>query len=96
MGMYKKLNMNNAVKVRLSEAGHKEMEKQHNELYESVGLEYRPFVRKACDDDGYSTFQLHKLMNTFGHLLTCGNPELPFDGCSILIADVLIENVECQ
>lgn len=90
---YKKLNMNNAVKVKLNEVGHAEMERQHNELYASVGLNYRPFERKAVADDGYSTFQLHTLMNTFGHMMTCGG-EMPFDGLSILIADVLLKDVE--
>lgn len=88
---YKKFNMNNAVKVKLNEIGHKEMERQHNELYEAVGVKYRPFTRKVVDDDGYSTFQLHTLMNTFGHMMICGG-DLPFDGCSILIADILLKD----
>lgn len=88
---YKKLNMNNAVKVILSEAGHKEMERQHNELYKNVGIEYRPFTRKAVNEDGYSTFQLHDLMNTFGHMMTIGG-ELPFESLSILIPEILLKD----
>lgn len=89
---YKKLNMNNAVKVKLNEIGHAEMERQHNELFAVTGLKYRPFTRKSVADDGYSTFQLHTLMNTFGHMMICGG-SLPFDECSILIADILLKDV---
>lgn len=88
---YKKLNMNNAVKVKLNEVGHAEMERQHYELYEELGLSPKPFDRKAVDDDGYSTFQLYALMNTFGHMMIVGG-EMPFDGLSILVADILLED----
>ena len=88
---FKKFHMNNAVKVKLNETGHLEMERQHNELYASVGIGYRPFTRKASDDDGYSTFQLHSLMHTFGHMMTCGG-ELPFEELNILLADQLLKD----
>lgn len=89
----KRLNMNNAVMVKQNEAGHKEMERQHNELYETIGLKYRPFVRKGCDENGYSSFQLHTLMNTFGHMVTLGS-KLPFDDCSIFIPEVFLNDTE--
>lgn len=88
---FKKFHMNNAVKVKLNESGHAEMERQHNELFESFGLKYRPFTRKESDSDGYSTFQLHSLMNTFGHMMICGS-DLPFDDLNILLADQLLKD----
>ena len=88
---YKKLNMNNAVKVKLNEVGHKEMERQHYELYESLSLKSEGFQRKTVDEDGFSIFQLHTLMNTFGHMMTCGG-EMPFDDLSIYIAEVNLKD----
>lgn len=90
---YKKINLNNAVKVKLNEIGHAEMERQHNELYEGFGLKYRPFTRKEADDKGYSTFQLHCLMNTFGHMMICGG-DLPFDSASVFIPELTLKDCE--
>ncbi|CAH9016579.1 putative SOS-response repressor and protease LexA [Vibrio phage 137E35-1] len=90
---YKRFNLNNAVKVKLNEIGHLEMERQHNELYKTIGIKHRPFTRKAADENGYSTFQMHTLMNTFGHMLTLGSKP-PFESLDLLIADLLLKDAK--
>lgn len=90
---FKRVNLNEAVMVKLTEVGHVEMERLHNEFYASVGLKYRPFTRKASDENGYSTFQLHCLMSTFGHMLICGG-DMPFESANIFISDVALKDCE--
>lgn len=93
---WKRLNINNAVKVKLTETGHKEMERQHYELYESIGREAPKFERKNVDSNGYSSFQMHTLMNRFGHMLTLGKhpDDLPFFPLEIHICDLHLKDVE--
>lgn len=71
------VNCNENVKVRLTQIGLGELEREHNELlktYPSLGA----FTPPSTDADGWSTFQLHDLMNKFGHLMRLGsNP--PFE-----------------
>lgn len=93
---WKRFNLNNEVKVKLSEAGHKEMERQHYDLYKRIGRNAPEFKRKSVDSDGYSSFQMHTLMNAFGHMMTLGvrPDEMPFNGLDILICDLHLHDVE--
>lgn len=72
----KRFNMNSNVKVQLTQIGLDELERQHNEYARDI--EYfreHPFKPPKTDEDGYSTWQLHHLMSTLGHLCTLGfNP----------------------
>lgn len=83
--MMSTLNLNNSVKVKLTEHGHAELKRQHEEFnkeYQGVLGEYKP---RTEDENGYVSFQLHDLMNTFGHMLLIGNTDMPFEKCEILI-----------
>ena len=71
------VNVNHYVKVKLNDVGIKELERQHKELagqFPKLG----DFISPAVDDKGYSKFQLHDLMRTFGHMMRLGF-DVPFD-----------------
>lgn len=80
-----KLNINSTVKVKLNERGIIELKRQRQELIDSwprIKLgEYKPNI----DEDGYTRFQLHDLMNRLGHMCTL-RFEPPFE------TDILIED----
>jgi len=65
-------NVNHYVYVKLRPIGRKELQRQHDELNKEIdGLlgEYEP---PGEDKDGWSKWQLHTLMNKFGHMMTLG------------------------
>lgn len=75
-----KVNFNDPVKVRLTPSGRAVLMDQHNELDQYLrkrghkGLEQ---FRCSVDEEGYSTFQIWQLMQTFGPHMVMGCPE-PF------------------
>lgn len=74
---YKPFNFNYHVKVKLTEIGLKELERQHHELYNSLGKP-KEWVPPKTDEDGYSSFQMWHLMSDLGHLMNLGD-EPPFE-----------------
>lgn len=82
MTMYK-FNMNDEVKVRLTETGIKELKRQHDELQATVPV-IGDFKEPSKDEKGYSTYQAWVLFSSLGHLMTMGG-DLPFQ------TDILIE-----
>ena len=86
-----KFNMNNSVKVKLNDIGRVELKRQHDELYSDLKLN-KEYVEKNTDSDGYSSFQMHDLMHTFGHMMIMGY-ETPFETLSIKISEVLLKPV---
>lgn len=77
-------NVNFSVLVRLTDAGRKAIEKQHKEIY---GEHHTRFpVRKITENDqGWSEWKLHDLMQTFGKYMYNGNPSLPFSPAIFLL-----------
>ena len=72
-----KFNINDHVRVKLTAAGKRIMQENHNELY-SIMRNPPAFVLPKEDDDGWSSWQLWCLMHEFGsHIrMAC---ELPFE-----------------
>jgi len=70
-------NINNYVHVKLTEVGVNEMKRQHEQLKESFP-KLGEFKLPSTDDDGWSKWQMHSLMNTFGHLCSC-TMKVPFE-----------------
>lgn len=71
-------NVNNYVWVKLTGVGIKELERQHRELREAfpgIGGNFEP---PKSDDEGWSKWQMHDLMNRFGHMMSCGM-QVPFE-----------------
>ena len=85
-------NMNNSVKVKLNDIGHAELKRQHDALYSDIGID-KEYVNRNVDRDGYSSFQMHDLMNTFGHMMVMGC-KTPFENLSIKISEVLLKPVK--
>ncbi|WP_321388692.1 hypothetical protein [uncultured Enterococcus sp.] len=69
---YQKFNINQFVKVKLTETGIK--------IYQEKFLKYGGKAPELIiDDNGFSKFQMHDLMNTFGEYLFMGNIDMPFE-----------------
>jgi hypothetical protein len=64
-------NVNHYVYVKLTSVGKAEHRRQHDELCEVAhcSWEYTPPVE---DEEGWSKWQMHSLMNRFGHLMSLG------------------------
>jgi hypothetical protein len=70
-------NVNDNVRVRLTDAGRLHHRRQHDKLrreYPSIGR-YRP---PKADAEGYTSWQLWDLMKTFGPIISMGSPP-PFE-----------------
>lgn len=76
-----KTNINDYVKVKLTDYGISILEQQHNvirnEIKEYDGKNLGEF-KVNIDKDGYIKFQLHELMHHFGHITTVAN-KIPFE-----------------
>lgn len=69
------INVNDTVRVKLNENGIAAF----NQYYTDLNCP-PPVIR--IDENGFTTFQLHEVMNIFGKLLWCGSQRLPFaDNC---------------
>jgi hypothetical protein len=63
-------NINNEVQVRLNDEGREYLLKQHLKDFSLVG-----YTAPVEDSEGWSTWQLWKLINTFGgSMIGCGSP----------------------
>lgn len=70
-------NINDFIYVKLKPVGIAELEKQHRDLLKTFpGM--GDFEYPEEDADGYSKWQMHQLMSTFGQLFSTGLPE-PFN-----------------
>lgn len=77
-----KFNINEYVKIKLNDNGIDILRKRHNELrlrVPSIG----DFVEPVKDDDGYSSFPLWALFDTFGEYVHLGCIP-PFDTTIII------------
>lgn len=75
-----KLNINHDVKVKLTDYGREICHKQWSDTMTYFDRRDKfPYVPPKEDENGWSTWQLWDLMNTFGEVLYMGNPKLPFE-----------------
>lgn len=86
-------NVNELVKVRLKQRGIDILRQKHDELDNRIrscgGKGLGPF-RVNIDDDGYTAFQMHDLMRTFGNYMVMGC-EPPFDLNVIMVGGETID-----
>ncbi len=80
----KTVNINDWVLVKLNKNGIDELKRQHNEL--KLQLPALGDFKLKIDDDGYTKFQLHDLMNRLGHMCSLGF-EPPFS-TEIIIKEI--------
>ena len=71
-------NINNRVKVKLTEDGQRIVK----ERYSKFGSE----VTIKTDEEGYTSFQTHEFMKIFGKHMLLGR-KLPFDACVLIETD---------
>lgn len=77
--MLAEFNINGYVYVKLTDAGRKEIRRRTEELEDYYNKPRGTFSdHKEEDADGWSKWQMHELMNTFGEMTTVGS-ELPFE-----------------
>lgn len=82
-----KFNINNTVKVKLTDFGFSILEKEHAELQRQFPSlpDYEP---PKVDAERYTEFQMWKLMQIFGPYIVLGMPLLPFE------SNILIEETQ--
>ena len=89
----KSFNINNTVKVKLTEHGKQMLERDHIEFWGGRGmLDKFPYQPPKEDEDGYVKFQLWSLMYQLGKYCGLGR-EMPFDTV-ILIDEKDLRDVE--
>lgn len=79
-----KVNINDVVKVKLTEHGIDILKKKHKEFFDVYGVgsaEYEPKV----DEQGYASFQIHRLIEELGPYVGIGK-KLPFE-TEIIVLD---------
>jgi hypothetical protein len=89
----KSFNINETVKVRLTEFGKQMLERDHIEFWGARGmLDKFPYEPYETDADGYTKFQLWDLLGKLGKYCGLGSV-LPFDTV-ILIDEKDLSDVE--
>ena len=78
-----KFNVNNNVRVKLTDAGRQELKRQSDEFNKAWPGVNIDFSRQE-DENGFTRWQMHELMNVFGHMMTM-TQKIPFD------TEILIE-----
>ena len=79
-------NINNNVKVKLTDFGRKILQDQHDELYNRIQIKKPEFNPPKEDKDGWSNWQLWVLMERFGEYIHIGVSNAPFE-TTIIIDD---------
>ena len=80
------LNINHIVRVRLTNHGRAFHAMKHAMFNMKSGQDL-PYIAPKEDSDGWSDWQMHDLMHTFGELLYVENAELPFDMTIVATGD---------
>lgn len=76
---YVKININDYIKVKLTNRGKDIYYRQYDEINKKAGkILIEPEYPKA-DSDGYSHFQIWELMKLYGSHLSLLSTELPFE-----------------
>ena len=73
-----KFNINDYVKVKLTDYGREIHKEKYVNLFQSVSYTYK-YTPSIEDSEGYSIWQLWDLMNIFGPYLSMGMTKLPFE-----------------
>jgi hypothetical protein len=71
-------NINNNVKIQLTEEGIAHLKREHDKLFAMYGVSKPSFRTPEVDADGWSKFQMHEVMFNFGSLTYNGSNKIPF------------------
>lgn len=72
-------NINQYVRVRLTETGHKIHKEDYDRIYRNYKKNPYPYNPPKEDEDGWSRWQLWTLMELFGSSIHIGINEAPFE-----------------
>lgn len=75
----KKINMNEGVKIKLTDYGLKILEDDFKRLKDNFPSITHKYTPPTIDKDGYTVMQLHCVMATFGQYFEMAMAEYPFD-----------------
>lgn len=92
----KKINLNSTIKVKLTPFGDDIYYHKHDDLIEFTkerGVKPLERTMPKKDEEGFTKFQLHDFMNTFGKYMTVGQKNVIEDIC-IYMNDEDIEEVK--
>lgn len=96
--MDKFFNINNYVKVKLTEEGLKILKSQYNEMLKQMAPQARksmgPFKPPKVDKNGYSEFQLWGLMQHFGSYMFNGNMNPPLELTIKISEEYLVNSID--
>ncbi len=73
-----KFNINDMVRVKLTDVGRKALEDEHKKFWSSSSRPEEPYTPPKEDADGWSEWQLWRLMNRLGSYVQMGT-EVPFE-----------------
>lgn len=92
-----KFNVNHEVRVKLTDLGrqiHKDLFTQYHADFKSEALYREEYVPPVEDADGWSTWQLWYLMQTFGNC--CSECRIPFETEIDILCDMLSVQLAMQ
>lgn len=78
-----KYNINNYVKVKITDYGREKLREHHYKILGSFSLGY---TEPKTDENGYTRFQMHDLFHRLGECLINGG-EMPFEPNIIIEVD---------
>ena len=93
-----KFNINNEVRVKLTDEGIRIYEKRYRDITKRLPNEAKKhmerFRRPESDEEGYSRMQLWELMNLYGEYMYNGNMDIPFETEIDIPDEYLISHTE--
>jgi transcriptional accessory protein Tex/SPT6 len=94
--MYRKFNINDTIKVKLTDYGKESLRKDYDDFLERVrslveDKEYVPFEFRLPKEDkeGYSEWQMWDLINKLGKYIGLGFTDMPFETTILLSKEYL-------
>ncbi|MFW6030796.1 MAG: hypothetical protein ACOCRO_11185 [Halanaerobiales bacterium] len=88
-----KFNINDYVKVKLTDKGNQVLKNQHYLLNRLTNGLFGEYEEKETDENGYTKFQMHELFTVFSGYIRPGEMILPFE-TNIIICEKEGQNNE--
>lgn len=76
--MWLNLNINDTVRIKITQAGFKFLERQHKDLNSKYNTN-TPYKAPNVDKDGHTEMPLWEVMQLFGDQMYNGNPDIPYE-----------------
>ncbi len=76
MTTWQPFNLNNYVRVKLTEHGHRCHRYEHDEFWKGVGKPDHEYLPLAVDSEGYCQMQMWVFMKKLGQFIAHGGPDV--------------------